>query len=133
MRELLLLRGLPGSGKSSLAEILSEKGKHPQYSIDDYFINSRGEYVFEFDKNHLAYKECQKKVEESMNSEAPFIIVHNVFSMEWEWEPYFKLASKYSYRVHVVCVENHHGGKNVHDVSQEQLEKMAAKFKVKLY
>src|SRR5690606_20030615 len=90
MRELLLLRGLPGSGKSSLAEILSEKGKHPQYSIDDYFINSRGEYVFEFDKNHLAYKECQKKVEESMNSEAPFIIVHNVFSMEWEWEPYFK-------------------------------------------
>jgi hypothetical protein len=34
--------------------------------------------------------------------------------------------------VHVVTVENYHGGKNTHSVTDEQLEKMAAKYAVKL-
>lgn len=47
-------------------------------------------------------------------------------------EPYFKLAEKYNCVLHVITVENYHGSENVHDVSKEQILKMAEKYKVKL-
>ena len=57
-KSLIILRGLPGAGKSTLAGILAEK-KYPVFSIDDYFTNTvSGKYYFEFTKNHLAYHLC---------------------------------------------------------------------------
>jgi predicted kinase len=131
-KNLFLLRGLPGSGKSTLADALSEEGKYPVYSIDSYFTNAEGYYNFEFDKNHIAYKECLQKVELSMGEKVSKIFVDNTFTLEWEMEPYFQLAEKYSYRIFVLTVENRHRGINIHHVSEEQLKKMAEKFKVRL-
>ena len=133
MKTLLLLRGLPGSGKSTLAESLSENGKYPVFSIDSYFTHpATGNYTFEFDKNHLAYNQCMEKTKAAMQTGDSKIIVDNTFTMDWEMEPYFKLASEFNYRLFVVTVENYHGSKNIHDISEEQLQKMAAKYKVKL-
>jgi predicted kinase len=131
-KNLFLLRGLPGSGKSTLADALSENGTYPVFSIDSYFTNAEGHYNFEFDKNHIAYKECLRKVELSMKENVSKIFVDNTFTLEWEIEPYFQLAAKFSYRVFVLTVENRHAGKNIHQVSEEQLKKMAEKFKVRL-
>ncbi|MGZ4043975.1 MAG: AAA family ATPase [Bacteroidia bacterium] len=133
MNSLIILRGLPGSGKSTLAKELSENGKYPVFSIDDYFTSKEGAYKFEFDKNYLAYKDCQDNVHESMKENIPKIFVDNVFSIEWEIEPYFKLASQFNYRVFVLTVENRHQNKNIHDISDEQIKKMAEKYKVILY
>ena len=131
---LILLRGLPGSGKTTLAKILSEEGKYPVHSVDRYFTDAQtGSYFFEFDKNHLAYKQCQEHTEQSMQQGLEKIFIDNTFTLEWELEPYFKLAAQYKYRVFVITVENRHGGKNTHQVSDEQIEKMAAKYKVVLY
>lgn len=132
-KSLILLRGLPGAGKSELANVLSENGKHKTYSVDDYFTNEiTGEYLFEFSKNHLAYKQCEENTLQSMLKGEEKIIIHNTFTIAWEIEPYFKLAEKYQYTVFVVTVENYHQKSNVHDVTQEQLQKMAEKYKVKL-
>ena len=131
---LILLRGLPGSGKTTLAGVLSEEGKYPVYSVDDYFTNAEtGEYHFDYKNNQYAYKQCQEQTEQSMLLNAGKIIVHNTFTMEWELDPYFKLASTHRYSLFVVTVENYHGAGNVHEVSEEQLQKMAEKYKVKLY
>lgn len=55
-KSLILLRGLPGAGKSRLAKLLSENGKYPVFSVDDYFTDSKTqEYNFDYKKNHLAY------------------------------------------------------------------------------
>ncbi len=129
---IILLRGLPGAGKSTLANLLSENGKYPVCSIDSYFENEKGEYHFKFDENHLAYKKCEAQTEEAMQLKAPKIFVANTFTLDWEMEPYFKLAHTYNYQIHVITVENYHGSENIHNVSTEQLEKMAEKFKVKL-
>lgn len=133
-KDLIILRGLPGSGKSTLAELLSENGKYPVFSIDDFFTDPEsGAYVFDHLKNHLAYAECEKNTRRAMQDACEKIILHNTFTIEWEIEPYFKLAQEMNYRMHVVTVENYHKQKNTHGVSDEQIRKMAAKYKVVLY
>lgn len=131
---LILLRGLPGSGKTTLAKILSENNTFPVFSVDDYFTNeSTGEYIFNFQNNHLAYKQCEDLSRDAMKQKITKIIVHNTFTMDWELEPYFKLAKELNYNLFVVTVENYHKNKNTHGVSDEQLQKMAEKYKVKLF
>ena len=132
MSSLIILRGLPGSGKSTLAELLSEK-KWPVFSIDDFFTDPLTKvYTFDFSKNHLAYKDCQEKTEKAMETNTEKIFLENTFTLEWEMEPYFKLAQKNKYTVHVLTVENRHKGKNTHAISDEQIQKMAEKYKVVL-
>jgi predicted kinase len=130
---LVLLRGLPGSGKTTLASVLSENEKYPVHSIDSYFINDKGEYNFEFDKNHLAYKSCENETRKSLERRSEKVFVDHTFTIDWELEPYFKLASEFNYNLFIVTVENYHGSKNIHDIGMEQIEKMAAKYKVKLF
>lgn len=130
---LILLRGLPGSGKTTLAKVLSENGLYPIYSVDDYFTNpDTGEYTFDYKNNHLAYKRCETLTRQSMINKAPKIILHNTFTIDWELEIYFKLAAEFSYKVFVLTLENYHQGKNTHQISEEQLQKMAEKYQVKL-
>lgn len=133
-KHLIILRGLPGSGKTTLAKIISENGKYPIFSVDDYFTNNQNsEYVFDFSKNHIAYKKCLENCENAMKENKEKIILHNVFSMEWEIKPYLEMANKYNYTVHIASVENYHNSKNTHAISEEQIQKMASKYKVKLF
>ena len=130
---LILLRGLPGAGKSTLAAVLSEKNTYPIFSVDDYFTDEvTGEYLFNFSDNHLAYKQCEELSRDAMKQSIAKIFVHNTFTMDWELEPYFKLASEFNYTLFVITIENYHSYKNTHGVSDEQLQKMAEKYKVKL-
>jgi predicted kinase len=129
-RDLILLRGLPGAGKSSLAAALSGN-EWPCFSVDDYFTDTvTGEYIFNFENNHLAYKSCLGNTEQAMRNGSEKIFIHNTFTMEWEMEPYFSLAKQHGYRVFVLTVENRHGGTNTHGIGRDQLEKMAEKYRV---
>jgi predicted kinase len=129
---LILLRGLPGSGKSSLAQLLSEKGRYPIVSIDDYFTDSNGNYHFRFEENHLAYSKCEENTLKFVKLNKEKIFIDNTFTMDWEMEPYFKMASEFGYFIFVVTVENRGGYKNLHEVTKEQLQRMAEKYKVVL-
>jgi predicted kinase len=132
MQTLIILRGLPGAGKTSLANLLSDN-KWPVFSIDDYFTDPiTQKYSFDFSKNHLAYKVCQDNTESAMRSGIEKIFLHNTFTLEWEMEPYFKLAETYNYTLHILTVENRHHSQNTHGISQEQILKMAEKYKVVL-
>ncbi|PJZ54204.1 AAA family ATPase [Leptospira adleri] len=130
---LILIRGLPGAGKSALAKLLSENGKYPVFSVDDYFTDPETkEYRFRYAENHLAYKSCEERTQKAMEERSTKIFVDNTFTLSWEMEPYFKMASKWNYTVYVFTVENYHNGKNIHSIEEEQLLKMASKYKVRL-
>lgn len=133
MKELFLLRGLPGAGKSTLAKSLESVFC---YETDKYFENEDGEYNFDPTKLKQAHQWCQDRVEKAMNAPNGFpplrIVVSNTFTQEWEMQPYYDLAKKYGYRVYSLIVENRHGGVNEHDVPQDTLEKMKNRFTLKL-
>ncbi len=129
---LILIRGLPGAGKTTLAQVLSEEGRYPVFSVDDYFTSEDKHYEFRFDENHLAYKQCSDNTEAAMKKKTPKIFLDNTFTLEWEMEPYFRLAAQYAYRVFVLTLENRHHGKNTHGISDQQIQKMAEKYKIVL-
>lgn len=132
-KNLILLRGLPGAGKSSLADVLSENGQYPVFAIDDYFTNKiTGEYQFNFAENYLAYQQCETLCKQALAQGITKVFIDNTFTLDWELAPYFKLAAQFDYTLYVITVEKYHNQQNIHGVSQEQLEKMAEKYKVKL-
>lgn len=127
MKQLILFRGLPGSGKSSLAESLCED----VWSTDLYF-ERHGEYVFDSQKIHQAHQWCQAHVEKSMIDKSPIIGVANIFTQEWEMRAYFTLASKYEYQISTVIVENRHESENIHGVPFDKIKQMKDRFEIKL-
>jgi predicted kinase len=133
--ELILLRGLPGSGKSTLGSIILQlPNNNPQevLSADDFFLNNEGEYIFDASKLKEAHNYCQFRCSERMRQQRARIVVANTFTEEWEMEPYFEMANRYNYRVHTMIVENRHGNQNIHGVPEDKLQKMKNRFQIKL-
>ena len=125
---LYIVRGIPGSGKSTFAKTLG--GEH--YEADMFFIDANGEYKFDSSKIKWAHEWCQDMVYMDMIKEIPKIVVSNTFTQEWEMRPYFELAKNYGYKVFSVVVENRHGGTNQHEVPEEVLTKMCERFEITL-
>ncbi len=129
MKDLILLRGLPGSGKSTFAKMLG--GNHIE--ADMYFINEEtGEYKFNQRDLPKAHNWCSDVVEHWMDENEEKIVVSNTFTSEWEFMNYYRLAEQYGYRVHSLIVENRHGSKSIHNVPDATMGNMLNRFNIKL-
>jgi predicted kinase len=133
---LTLVRGLPGSGKSTFANLITNK-----FSIceaDLFFYDKEGNYNFDGSRLKLAHVWCFNQVRTRMEDNKlnpqfyPEIVVSNTFTQEWEMEKYYELAEEYGYKVFSIIVENRHGGVNQHGVPAEKIEQMKNRFEVKL-
>jgi predicted kinase len=133
---LTLVRGLPGSGKSTFANTITN-----EFSVceaDKFFYDKEGNYNFDATKLRIAHEWCREQVETRMKDNQnnpqfyPEIVVSNTFTQEWEMEAYYKLAEQYGYKVFSIIVENRHGGVNQHGVPTDKLKQMADRFEVKL-
>ncbi len=134
--DLILLRGLPGSGKSTLGEVIlytpSSNNTNYVLSADDFFVDEKGNYNFDSTKLKEAHNQCKLKCAERMKLQLSKIVVANTFTQEWEMEPYFEIAERYHYRVHTIIVENRHGNKNIHEVPEDKVQIMKDRFDIKL-
>jgi len=133
---LFLVRGLPGSGKTTFATAIWNE--YAVCEADKFFYDKDGNYNFDPSKLKKAHAWCKNEVEIRMQDHQnnpqyyPEIVVSNTFTQEWEMEDYFKLAEKYGYKVVSLIVENRHGGKNQHGVPDEKIEQMKNRFEIKL-
>jgi len=127
-KDLVIVRGLSGAGKTSFAEIVGKA----VCSADDYLIDRNGNYNWHGSKLRKAHDWCYRKCERFMKIGASPVIIANTNSTEREIRPYFDLGKKYGYKVYSVIVENRHGGQNIHDVPEDVIEKMEKKFNIKL-
>lgn len=133
---LYIIRGLPGSGKTTFAQRIWSSGII--FEADQYFIDKEGNYNFDSTKLGEAHNWCKEQVKNAMeqnkikNQYYHEIIISNTFTQEWELKPYFDLASEYNYSVVSLITENRHNGKSIHNVPTETMEKMRKRFEIKL-
>lgn len=139
---LILIRGLPGAGKTSLAWKIRSGA---MIAADDFFM--KGD-VYEFDHTRLkeAHAWCLKTTEfflsrfqlkqaHGVRSPKPYtVVVHNTFTQRWEMEPYFRLAEEAGAQLVVISLFD--GGlddeqltaRTTHGVPQKTIAKMRSRY-----
>lgn len=122
--KLILVRGLPSSGKTTFAKMLEESMDHCiAIAADDWHYTEDGVYNWKPDNVKTAHQWCHDAVEFHMKHDDN-IVVHNTFTTEKEMQPYFKLAEDYDYEVTTLIIEKRHTHKNNHNVPQEVVDNM---------
>lgn len=116
MTKLYLIRGLPGSGKSTIAAALGVE----VYEADQYFIVD-GVYRYDSTRIYAAQRWCQTRTQEALR-EGRSVAVANTFTRARELRPYFEIARELSIVPTVIKAENTF--QNVHGVPQETLNRM---------
>lgn len=120
---LLIIRGLPGSGKTTLAKkiirTMSQDAVHLE--ADMFFEDEDGNY--NFDPNLLgdAHAWCEAKAIEAMRKDQN-VIVSNTFTQVWEFEPYLRAATNIGVPCEVIVATGNY--QNTHGVSEEKLQAM---------
>lgn len=117
MKQLIILRGVSGAGKSTVAEIISE-GYWPICEADQYHYTENDVYDWKPENVGKAHAWCQSIVRDAMASNIKKIIVSNTSTTEKELKPYFTLAEEFGYQVISLVVENRHGNDSIHEVPQ---------------
>ena len=128
---LTLVRGIPGSGKTTFAETMAALSDAKVFSADMYFEDNEGNYNFDANQLGAAHKWCEDNVDNLM-SFGRNVFVANTFTREREMKKYYELATKHGYKVFSIIVENRHGNINIHKVPAETLIKMRERFNIKL-
>jgi predicted kinase len=128
MPKLLVMRGAPGSGKSTIARHLTNLSvaNTRHYEADMFFDGPHG-YKWNPEEIHNAHTWCllntQKALRDGLN-----VVVSNTFTRDKEVEPYRELAKKYKAEYQeMVLLETPY--KNHHKVPEEKVEE----YKRRLY
>ncbi|XP_046543018.1 LOW QUALITY PROTEIN: 2',3'-cyclic-nucleotide 3'-phosphodiesterase-like [Haliotis rubra] len=94
---MFLLRGLPGSGKSTIVSNLQYV--YPtsvKCSADDFFL-VKGQYKFDAARLQEAHGWCQTKARYACESGTPVVIIDNTNVRHWEMHFYLNLAHRTNY------------------------------------
>jgi len=113
---LILIRGLPGSGKSTIA-----KQFNANHIEADMFFEKEGKYCFEGNKIHDAHAWCQAEAKYHLN-QGKKVVVSNTFTTIREIEPYFNIAK--SYKVSFKIIECNGSFESVHNIPIETMQRM---------
>lgn len=137
MQKMIIMRGLPGSGKSTKAkELLKTLGEDAIIcSADNYFINTKtGEYEWDASKLNLAHKHCYTTADQALKNGVD-VIIDNTNIRIRDVKRYISLANEYSVMVDIEesgtywakdideCFNN-----GTHNVPKEVIEHMSIQF-----
>lgn len=105
-KQVLILRGLPGAGKSYyIQQCLSglSKANYRIHSTDSFFIES-GKYQFDENKLDEYHKQNLLAFERSLVEQLPLVICDNTNVKLWQIKPYTEAALKMGYLVSVKSI-----------------------------
>lgn len=126
----VILQGLPGSGKTTLANILKALPDVIVCSADDYFVNkATGIYRFDATRLYDAHQTCYDKFMGLCNTRNYNIVVDNTNVSKDHYKRYVDFAKLRGYTVMVVQVktdltDEDLAARNVHKVPVETIKRM---------
>lgn len=126
-KDLIIVRGIPNSGKSTFAALLSKA----ICCADDYFMHN-GKYVWKAEKVSMAHEWCQRKCRRFMKKGIKRIVIANTNTTVRELQPYMDLARQFDYKFFSIIIETRHNNKNSHNVPEITLDKMRERFSISL-
>lgn len=115
--KLILIRGLPGSGKSTQAKQL----KNFTHVEADMFFELQGKYKFDPTKIKEAHAWCQNKTKLAL-AEGKDVVVSNTFTQHWEMEKYKQFAQEFKAELEIVTATGN--WPNVHGVPETKIQEM---------
>lgn len=136
---LYIMRGIPGSGKSTmarhiLAQSLSEGADGAIFSTDDYFMSPQGDYVFDPVKLAAAHAWNQDRAVRAMDK-LDTIIIDNTNILKAHYANYVAEAKARGYRINIVTVGSFDPDfvqecamRNTHRVPLHTIQRMAQNF-----
>lgn len=125
MIDLILIRGLPSSGKTTLANLLLRNEEDCDERLDghfesDQFFMKNGIYRFDEERIAEAHRWCYEQVRDQIWARCDWdhsvTVVSNTFSQRWEMQPYIEFVEMASRSVKLTVVDLFDGG-----CSDEQL------------
>lgn len=120
---LTLIRGLPGSGKTTFAKTF----RVVHLEADMYFTDPQGNYNFDPLLLKDAHLWCLQQSELHIKN-GENVVVANTFVRQWEMQAYRQLAKTYNARLTVkTCIGKY---KNTHGVTQQTIDKMKKNWQV---
>ncbi|XP_060231887.1 NEDD4-binding protein 2-like 2 [Meriones unguiculatus] len=133
---LILLRGLPGSGKTTLSRALlgRSRGAGVVCSADDYFRDGGG-YRYRVSRLGDAHGWSQSRARRAMAEGRSPVIIDNTNTQAWEMRPYVEMAIGEGYRVEFQEPETwwkfdpeELEKRNQHGVSRKKIARMLARY-----
>lgn len=117
MAHLTIIRGLPGSGKSTFAKRMG----CAHFEADMWMVDDEGAYAFDAGRLGFCHSECLKAVKDSLES-GNDVVVSNTFTRIWEMQPYIDLGHPYT----VIMMLGDY--QNVHGVPKETIDHMRGRW-----
>ena len=125
---LVLIRGLPGSGKSTFAKQLKQTHDLVHLEADMFFTDENDEgYQFDASKLGAAHLWCQKQTQKHLK-QGRSVVVSNTFTQLWEIRPYQRMAKQCS--AELIIYECEGQFENVHNVPLDKIEAMRKRWDV---
>lgn len=127
LKKVTILIGIPGSGKSTWA---ARQNGATVVNADRYHIGADGVYRYSVANAGKAHLWCYRAFLDALERRDDHIIVDNTNTQNWERSPYVKHAQLCGYTVEFKrfrCPVELAAKRNVHGVSREIIEKMAAR------
>tara|TARA_A100001388_G_scaffold269513_1_gene245913 strand:- start:5227 stop:5652 length:426 start_codon:yes stop_codon:yes gene_type:complete len=130
-----ILRGLSGTGKSTLAKNLRDSHTRARvFSTDDLFMVD-GEYQFDPSKLGEYHALNLAKATEYMEGFGPnndgLCIIDNTNTQHWEYEKYVEAAKENGFMVQIISIDwqqediHLYAKRNSHGVPEEAIQRMA--------
>ena len=107
MLNLVLMRGCPGSGKTTLvSEVISYMFARYAESMmvcsaDDWFIDDDGVYLFDTSKLAGAHRYCRTVARKSMGLSLDLVIIDNTNTTWSEMKDYEYMGIEYGYDIYI--------------------------------